>query len=88
MIHLYSRSVMHERVIEAVPDTRFHRTTILSSEQLDGTLMPIVFEGALNRSIIRAYVTQTLVPSPKPGDIVVMNTQSSHEYLLSGLSPA
>jgi transposase len=66
-------------VIEAIPDTRFHQTTIVSSIRQDGTTIPFVFEGALNGDLFRAYVTQWLAPSLKPGDIVVMDNLSSHK---------
>ena len=79
MTRLYGRGGSHERVVEAVPDTRFHRTTILSSVRLDGTIVPIVFEGALNGNIFKAYVAEWLVPSLRPGDIVVMDNLSSHK---------
>jgi len=79
MTRLYGRAASHERVVEAVPDTRFHRTTILSSVRLDGTIIPIVFEGALNGNIFKVYVTECLVPSLRPGDIVVMDNLSSHK---------
>jgi transposase len=58
---------------------KFHRTTILSSIRLDGTAIPLVFEGALNGELFRAYVRQCLAPSLKPGDIVVMDNLSSHQ---------
>jgi transposase len=86
MTRLYGRAARHERVIEAVPDTRFHRTTILSSIRLDGTTVPLVFEGALNGDIFRAYVTQLLAPSLKPGDVVIMDNLSSHK--VSGIVQA
>ena len=79
MTRLYGRASKHERVVEAVPDVRFHRTTILSSVRLDGTIVPLVFEGALNGDIFRAYITQLLAPSLKIGDIVVMDNLSSHK---------
>ena len=79
MTRLYGRASKHERVVEAVPDIRFHRTTILSSVRLDGTTVPLVFEGALNGDIFRAYIIQLLVPSLKAGDIVVMDNLSSHK---------
>ncbi len=72
--------------MEAVPDTRFHRTTILSSVRLDGTSVPFVFEGALNGDIFRSYVTQLLAPSLKPGDIIIMDNLSSHK--VSGIVEA
>ena len=67
------------KCMQAVPDTRFHRTTILSSVRLDGTTVPVVFSGALIGDIFLAYVTQFLVPSPKSGDIVVTDNLSSHK---------
>lgn len=86
MTRLYGRAASHERVVEAVPDTRFHRTTILSSIRLDGTIIPITFEGALNGSIFKAYVTECLAPTLRPGDIVVMDNLSSHK--VSGIVAA
>ena len=79
MTRLYGRALKHERVKEAVPDTRFHRTTILSSVRLDGTTVPFVFEGSLNGDTFRVYITQMLVPTLRPGDIVVMDNLSSHK---------
>jgi hypothetical protein len=88
MTRLYGRAAKHQRVIEAVPDARFHRTIILSSVRLDGAMVPLVFEGALNGDIFRAYVVQCLTPSLRPGDIVVdvvenqghpAQTQGTHE---------
>ena len=79
MTRLYGRALKHERVIDAVPDIRFHRTTILSSVRLDGTTVPLVFEGALNGNIFQVYVTQMLAPTLRPGDIVVMDNLSSHK---------
>ncbi|MDR2261390.1 MAG: transposase [Azoarcus sp.] len=61
------------------PLARFHRTTILSSVRLNGTTVPLVFEGALNGELFRAYVAQCLAPSLRPGDIVVMDNLSSHK---------
>jgi transposase len=79
MTRLYGRAAKHQRVREAVPDVRFHRTTILSSVRLDGTTIPFVFEGALNGDLFRAYVRQWLAPSLKPGDLVIMDNLSSHK---------
>jgi len=86
MTRLYGRALKHERVKEAVPDTRFHRTTIVSSVRLDGTIVPFAFEGALNGDTFRVYITQMLAPTLRPGDIVVMDNLSSHK--VSGIVEA
>jgi transposase len=46
---------------------------------MDGTMVPLVFEGALNGDLFKAYVERMLAPSLKPGDIVIMDNLSSHK---------
>ncbi len=79
MTRLYGRADSSRRVKEAVPDTRFHRTTILSSMRLDGTIVPVVFSGALDGKMFKEYIEQMLVPTLSPGDIVIMDNLSSHK---------
>jgi transposase len=79
MTRLYGRAAHHERVVDAVPDIRFHRMTILSSVRLNGETIPVIFEGALNGEIFKTYVAQFLAPSLRPGDIVIMDNLSSHK---------
>jgi UDP-N-acetyl-D-mannosaminuronic acid transferase (WecB/TagA/CpsF family) len=43
MTRIYGRALKSQRVTDFVPDMRFHRTTILSSVHLDGTIVPCVF---------------------------------------------
>ena len=85
MTRLYGRAPKNQRVVDSVPDTRFARTTILSSVRMDGTIVPLVFEDALNGDIFREYVRQFLVPTLRSGDIVVMDNLSSHK--VSGIAP-
>lgn len=79
MTRLYGRARKQDRVVDAVPDVRFHRTTILSSVRLDGTTVPCVFENALNGDLFRAYIRRFLAPTLHPGDVVVMDNLSSHK---------
>jgi len=79
MTRLYGRGPTNERVVDAVPDVRFHRTTVLSSVRLDGTTVPCVFEGALNGEMFRKYVQEFLASTLKPGDIVIMDNLTSHK---------
>ena len=86
MTRLYGRAPKDQRVVDAVPDVRAHTTTVLSSVRMDGTLVPCVFEGALNGNMFMEYVTRFLVPSLRPGDIVVMDNLSAHKT--GGISEA
>lgn len=79
MTRLYGRAKGQVRVVDYVPDVRFHRTTILSSVRLDGTTVPFAFKGALNGKLFVAYITEILVPTLKKGDIVIMDNLSSHK---------
>jgi len=79
MTRLYGRGLKEQRVVDAIPDVRFARTSVLSSVRLDGTILPCVFEDALNGDLFREYVRVLLVPTLKPGDIVVMDNLSSHK---------
>ena len=46
----------------------------------------MVFEGALNGELFKAYVEKMLAPSIRPGDIVIMDNLSSHK--VSGIVEA
>lgn len=79
MTRLYGRAPKEQRVVDAIPDVRFARTSILSSVRMDGTIVPCVFDDALNGDLFREYVRVFLVPTLKSGDIVVMDNLSSHK---------
>jgi len=51
---------------------------------MDGTIVPCVFDDALNGDLFREYVRVFLVPTLKSGDIVVMDNLSSHK--VSGIA--
>ena len=42
-------------------------------------LTRLAFDGPINGESFRAYVDQVLVPTLKPGDIVVMDNLGSHK---------
>jgi transposase len=79
MTRLYGRGARGARVIDHVPDARFERISILSSVRLNGDLVPLVFEGALNGQLFEEYVSQCLVPTLQEGDRVIMDNLTSHQ---------
>jgi transposase len=42
-------------------------------------MAPLVYDGALNGDLFKAYITQCLVPTLRQGDIVVMDNLTSHK---------
>jgi transposase len=53
--------------------------TFLGALRCDGLTAPCVFDGPINGTLFRAYVEQVLVPTLRPGDIVVMDNLGSHK---------
>ena len=79
MTRLYGRGLSDERVVDYTPDVRFERTSILSSLRINGDIVPLVFEGALNGDLFKEYISKCLVPSLCEGDVVIMDNLSSHK---------
>lgn len=52
---------------------------MLSSVRLDGTTACMTIEGATDTAVFQAYVRAVLVPSLRPGDIVVMDNLGPHK---------
>lgn len=53
--------------------------TFLAALRHDGITAPFVLDGPINGEAFLAYVEQVLVPTLKPGDIVVMDNLGSHK---------
>jgi len=53
--------------------------TFLAALRCDAITAPCVFDGPINGESFRRYVEQFLVPSLKPGDIVIMDNLGSHK---------
>ena len=53
--------------------------TMIASIRLDGSTACMAMEGATDTDTFRAYVRQVLVPTLRPGDVVVMDNLSPHK---------
>lgn len=67
------------RLIDKVPHGHWKTLTFLAALRHDGITAPCVLDGPINGCSFRAYVEQILVPTLKPGDIVVMDNLGSHK---------
>ena len=61
------------------PFGHWQTTTFLAALRYDRVDAPAVFDGPINGTSFTAYVEQVLVPTLKPGDIVVMDNLGSHK---------
>jgi transposase len=79
MTRLYGRVLGGRRLVDTVPHGHWCTTTMLSSIRLDGTTAAMVIEGPTDTAVFRAYVENVLIPTLRPGDIVVLDNLSPHK---------
>ena len=79
MTRLYGRSPKGKRCFCKAPDGRWERVTMLSAIRLDGSVGSIVFGGATDRATFDEFITGTLAPTLRPGDILVLDNLSVHK---------
>jgi transposase len=73
------RGSLGERLIAKVPHGHWKTTTFLAGLRNDRIDAPCLFDGPTNGERFLAYVEQFLVPTLKPGDVVVLDNPGSHK---------
>lgn len=61
-----------------VPRNHGHNVTLLAALTPDGIGPAITIPGAIDGAAFRAYVTQFLVPSLRPGQVVILDNLCAH----------
>jgi transposase len=79
MTRRYGRAPVGERVVGTVRHGHRKTTTFVAALRADGLVAPMVIDGAMNGDLFVAYAEQVLVPTLRPGDIVVLDNLSSHK---------
>jgi putative transposase len=67
------------RLDAKVPYGHWNTLTFVAALRHDRIEAPCVFDGPINATSFLAYVRQALVPTLKPGDIVVLDNLGSHK---------
>lgn len=75
----HGRCPQGQRLVMDVPHGHWKTTTFVAALRVDGLTAPTVVDGPMNGDVFVAYVEQQLVPTLRPGDIVVMDNLSSHK---------
>jgi len=81
LIRRYGRSLRGHRLIDHAPFGHWQTHTILAALRVEGLTAPAVFDGPLDNATFQAYVEQVLVPTLRPGDIVVLDNLVIHKQL-------
>jgi transposase len=67
------------RLTAKVPHGRWKTTTFLAALRHDRITAPWVLDGPIDGETFRIYVKKILIPTLKPGDIVIMDNLGSHK---------
>jgi transposase len=79
MARRYGRSPRGQRLVCPVPHGHWKTTTFVAALRVDGLGAPMVIDGAMTGDLFVAYVEQVLVPTLRPGDVVVMDNLVCHK---------
>jgi transposase len=79
MTRTRGRCAIGARLIDKVPHGHWKTLTFVAALRRDGITAPCVLDGPINARSFQAYVDHFLVPTLRPGDIVVMDNLGSHK---------
>ncbi len=75
----FGRARPGQRVVEGSPGHSGTHYTLVAALSLAGIQAPWILEGAMDGTAFDVYVKQVLVPTLRPGDIVLMDNLSFHK---------
>ena len=79
MARLRGRARRGQRCRAPIPHGHWKTTTFTGALRLSGMTAPMVLDGPMNRVAFAAYIDQVLVPTLRPGDIVIMDNLPAHK---------
>jgi transposase len=79
MARLRGRARKGERLRAGIPHGHWRTTTFVAGLRLSGIDAPMVIDGPINGESFLAYVRKVLVPTLRPGDVVIMDNLGSHK---------
>jgi hypothetical protein len=79
MTRTHGRCTRGRRLVASVPHGRWRTLTFLAALRSDRIVAPCVIDGPINGESFLAYIEQVLVPTLRPGDIVIIDNLGSHK---------
>lgn len=79
LTRLLARAAPGVRVAEGTPGYSGPHYTVVATLGLDGIEAPWIFEGSMDEQAFFTYVAHVLVPTLRPGDIVILDNLSAHK---------
>jgi transposase len=81
MTRLRGRAPRGERAYDSAPAGHWCATTMIGSIRLDGTSTCMTIDGATDTDVFQTYVQHFLVPTLKPGDLVILDNLPAHKNI-------
>lgn len=75
----YGRAPTNERVYGSVPRNYDTNTTLVASLSLEGIEAPMLLDGAMDGLAFAQYVEHFLVPTLRPGEVVILDNLAVHK---------
>ena len=79
MTRLRGRAKGGQRLVDSTPHGHWCTTTMISSIRLDGSTACMAIDGATDKEVFREYVRHVLLPTLRPGDIIVLDNLGAHK---------
>jgi transposase len=79
LLRRYGRSPRGVRLRDYSPYGHWQAHTVIAGLRVDGLTAPAVFDGPIDNPAFLAYVEQVLVPTLRPGDVVVLDNLAIHK---------
>jgi transposase len=67
------------RLRDYTPCSHWQTQTVIAALRLEGLGAPAVFDGPIDSPSFLAYIEQVLVPTLRPGDVVVLDNLAVHK---------
>jgi transposase len=79
LLRRYARSLRGLRIADHTPCGHWETHTVVAALRPTELTATAVFDGPLDTATFRAYVEQVLVPTLRPGDVVVLDNLAVHK---------
>lgn len=79
LIRRYARSLRGTRIGDYTPCGHWQVHTVVAALRPTELTATAVFDGPIDAITFRAYVEQVLVPTLRPGDVVVLDNLAAHK---------
>jgi transposase len=79
LLRRYGRSPRGTRLHDHTPCGHWQTHTVIAALRADAITAPAVFDGPIDNASFCAYVDQVLVPTLRPGDVVILDNLAVHK---------